>query len=57
MLGLWGVDGIRGNFLGETNPRSFGSGLRGGVVTRTSLETFCGFTDFGELAYVLVKGF
>jgi hypothetical protein len=42
MLGRWGVDGIRGSFFGEVNPRGFSSGLRGGVLTRTSLETFLG---------------
>jgi hypothetical protein len=47
------VRGIRGGFLGDTKPRGFGSGLRGGVANRVSLETFLGLFSDGELRDVI----
>lgn len=51
MLGRCGVDGMRGNFLGDASPRGLSSGLLGGVESLTALDTFLGD---GELAIISI---
>lgn len=50
--GPWGVEGMRWIFLGDCKPLGLSSGLPGGVVKRSSLETFLAFFPGGVLQFI-----